>query len=251
MSHLPSALWLTVSPNLKRFDQRLLCLLSRRVSIMRWEYLQTEDESCCLEVSMGLLYEYLQDHFAHTQKSVHLIGHGLSGVVGWLYSQRYPEHVRSLTLLSVGANPAINWHAHYYALRQLLPCSRDIVLAQMVRMLFGPRSYDITRLLMQMLARDLDTGLALHSLAGHQEIRAVQIQPPLLVCRGDHDAVVDSAERWQPWLKSSDRVWSCPGGNHFFHFDQPRQVEPIILKHWQQVDQLSPVSISPAYSISN
>ncbi len=213
---------------------------------MRWEYLQTEDEACSLEVAIGLLYEYLQGHFGHTQKPVHLIGHGLSGIVGWLYAQRYPEHVRSLTLLSVGAKPAVNWHAHYYALRQLLPCSREIVLAQMVRMLFGPRSHDITRLLVQILAQDLDKGLALHSFTDNQKITAAQIQAPLLVCRGEHDVVVDSADQWQPWFKAGDRVWSCPKGNHFFHFNEPRQVETVILKHWQQVDQLSPVSLPPA-----
>lgn len=246
MSHLPSALWLTVSPHLKRFDQRLLSCLSKRVSVMRWEYMQTEDEPCSLDVAINLLYEYLQGHFAHTRQSTHLIGHGLSGIVGWLYAQRYPEHVRSLTLLSVGANPAVNWHAHYYALRQLLPCSRDVVLAQIVRMLFGARSHDITRSLVQLLAQDLDTGLALHSLVDNQEIKPAQVQVPLLVCQGGHDAVVGRSDRWQSWLKPGDSVWTCPQGHHFFHFDQPRQVETAVLNHWRQIDQLTPVSITPS-----
>ena len=244
MSHLPSALWLNVSPSLKRFDQRLLCYLAQQVSINRWEYVQTEDEPCSLEVAIRLLYEYLQQHFVHTQKSIHLIGHGLSGIVGWLYAQRYPEHVRSLTLLSVGANPAVNWHAHYYTLRQLLPCSREIILAQLVRTLFGPRSQDITRFLIQVLIQDLDTGLALHSLVDHQTIEPNRIQVPLLVCRGAHDVVVDTVECWQPWLKSDDRVWACPKGHHFFHFDYPRQVESIILKRWQQLDRFSSVAVA-------
>ncbi|MEM6255398.1 MAG: alpha/beta hydrolase [Cyanobacteria bacterium P01_D01_bin.156] len=245
MSHLPHALWLTVSPQLKRFDQRLLCCLSKRVSVMRWEYIQTEDEPCSLDVAINLLYDYLQGHFAHTHKSVHLIGHGLSGIVGWLYAQQYPEHVKSLTLLSVGANPAVNWHAHYYALRQLLPCSREVVLAQMVRILFGPRSHGITRSLVHMLAQDLDTGLALHSLLDRQSVKPARVKVPLLVCQGGHDAVVDGATQWQPWLKSSDRIWTCPEGHHFFHFDQPRQVETAVLNHWRQVDQLMPVSMTP------
>ncbi|MEO0868839.1 MAG: alpha/beta hydrolase [Cyanobacteria bacterium J06642_11] len=236
-----------MSPHLKRFDQRLLCCLSKRVSVMRWEYLQTEDEACSLDVAIHLLHEYLQGHFEHTQKSVHLIGHGLSGIVGWLYAQQYPEHVRSLTLLSVGANPAINWHAHYYALRQLLPCSREVVLAQMVRMLFGARSHDITRSLVHLLAQDLDTGLALHSLLENQEIQSAQVGVPLLVCQGEHDAVVSGrAAGWQPWLKPADSVWTCPQGHHFFHFDQPRQVETAVLKHWRHVDQLRPISIAPS-----
>lgn len=240
MASLPSALWLTVSPNLKRFDQRVLCRLSKRVSIARWEYIQTVDEPCCLEVALGLLHEYLR---TQTNAPINLVGHGLSGIVGWLYAQQYPQHVKSLTLLSVGANPGVNWHAHYYALRQLLPCSREIVLAQMVRMLFGPRSCDITRVLVEMLKQDLDSGLALHSLVNCQAIQSTQIQPPLLVCQGAYDAVVQAAERWQPLLKPSDRVWTCPKGHHFFHFDQPRLVETTILNHWQQIEQLSPTAV--------
>ena len=243
MSQLPFALWLTVSPAFKRFDQRLLCRLSKRVSIARWEYMQTADEPCCLHIAIDLLHGYLQKHCSQTR--VHLVGHGLSGVVAWLYAQRYPEHVRSLTLLSVNANPAVNWQAHYYALRQLLPCSREIVLAQMVRMLFGSCSYDITRMLIQILEQDLDMGLALHSLAGAQTIDSAQVEPPLLVCRGAQDAVVDAASRWQPWLKPSDRIWTCPDSYHFFHYDQPRQVETALLDHWQQVEQRCPAAAVP------
>lgn len=235
MSQLPSTLWLTVSPHLKRFDQRLLCHLSKRVSIARWEYIQSVDEPCCLDVAVDLLNDYLTrcDH----PNGVHLVGHGLSGVVGWLYAQRHPEQVKSLTLLSVGVNPAVNWHAHYYALRQLLPCSREIVLAQMVRMLFGGRGCDITRALVQILANDLDSGLALHSLVTCQEIKAAQVQPPLLICQGGHDAVIDSAERWQRLLKPDDYLWTCPKGYHFFHFDQPRLVATTLLNHWRRVEQ--------------
>ncbi|MEL6231990.1 MAG: alpha/beta hydrolase, partial [Cyanobacteria bacterium J06627_3] len=53
-----------------------------------------------------------------------------------------------------------------------------------------------------------------------------------------YDAVVNSAKRWQPLLKPSDRIWTCPQGHHFFHFDQPRLVETAILNYWQQIDRL-------------
>lgn len=238
MSQLPFALWLTVSPYLKKFDQRLLCHLSKRISISRWEYIQSVDEPCCLEIAVGLLHEYLSGYYGHRKQQVHLVGHGLSGVVGWIYAQRYPEYVKSLTLLSVGVNPAVNWHAHYYALRQLLPCSREMVLAQMVRLLFGDRSCDITRALMGLLAQDLDSGLALHSLINCQKVKATSIQPPLLVCQGEHDAVVNTAGQWQPLLKPHDRIWTCPQGQHFFHFDRPKLVETALISHWQRVDQL-------------
>ncbi|MGD1852839.1 MAG: alpha/beta fold hydrolase [Leptolyngbyaceae cyanobacterium] len=242
MSQLPSILWLTVSPHLKKFDQRLLCQLSKRRSVSRWEYLQSMDEPCCLDVAVQLLHDYLTEH----RGRVHLVGHGLSGIVGWLYAQRYPQQVRSLSLLSVSVNPGVNWHAHYYALRQLLPCSRNVVLAQMVRMLFGPRSNDITRALVHILAQDLDQGLALHSLAGCQEISPAQIQPPLLVCKGDYDAVVNSAQRWQTVLKPDDRLWSCPQGHHFFHFDQTRLVESTLLNYWQQIEHSESAKLMPA-----
>ena len=112
MSHLPSALWLNVSPSLKRFDQRLLCYLAQQVSINRWEYVQTEDVPCSLEVAIRLVYEYLQQYFVHSQKRINLIAHCLSGSVGWLYAHRFPESVRWLMLLSVAPSPAVTWHAH-------------------------------------------------------------------------------------------------------------------------------------------
>lgn len=248
MSQRLSILWLTISPNLKKFDHRLLSNLSKRVAVARWEYVQTSDEPCCLETVISLLHGYLQG--CDSRKRIHLVGHGLSGIIGWLYAQRYPQHVRSLTLLSVGGNPAVNWHAHYYALRQLLPCSREIVLAQMVRMLFGRRSCDITHALMYQLAQDLDTGLALHSLVNRQTIKAAQIEPPLLVCQGEHDAIVASSAGWQSLLKPSDYIWTCPKGHHFFHFDQPGLVETTLLNYWQQIEQLGqtkePTTVIPA-----
>ena len=207
-------------------------------------YIQSVDEPCCLEVAISLLHDYLTGYYGHRKQQVHLVGHGLSGIIGWLYTQRYPDHVKSLTLLSVGVNPAVNWHAHYYALRQLLPCSRDIVLAQMVRMLFGDRNCDITRALMQLLAQDLDSGLALHSLINCQEVKAAAVQPPLLVCQGDRDAVVDTAGHWQPLLKPNDRIWTCPQGHHFFHFEQPKLVKTTLLNHWQQADRFDKTPIA-------
>ena len=203
----PEALWLTVSPALKKFDQRLLCQLSRQLLIRRWEYHQTADEPCCLETPVSLLHDYLKT----SDRPIHLLGHGLSGIVGLLYAQRFPHRVRSLTLLSVNANPAINWHAHYYALRQLLPCSRSLVLAQMAKALFGPRPYDLTKILVDALGQDLDTGLALHSLVSHQDIAATAIEPPLLVCYGSQDDILNPPlhEHWQHHLKPTDALWQC------------------------------------------
>ncbi|NEP59648.1 MAG: hypothetical protein F6K31_21985 [Symploca sp. SIO2G7] len=109
-------------------------------------------------------------------------------------------------------------------------------------MLFGPRSHDTNRSLIQILAQDLDTGLALHSLVAHQIVESAQVRVPLLVCRGAYDAVVADAKHWQSWIKADDRIWVCPQGYHFFHFDYPRQTEAVVLDHWQRVDQLVSVA---------
>lgn len=234
MTPYSDALWLTASPALKKFDQRLLCQLNRFVSIRRWEYHQTVDEPCCLETPVNLLHDYMKT----CDRPLHILGHGLSGIIGLAYAQRFPHRVRSLTLLSVDAIPTINWHAHYYALRQLLPCSRDIVLAQMAKLLFGPRSYELTKILVDVLKRDLDTGLALHSLVSHHDLSPMVIQPPVLVCYGGHDDVLSQPihERWQPYLKPTDALWQCVDGRHFFHFDHPKAVVKAIRQYWQQQD---------------
>ncbi|MEO0456119.1 MAG: alpha/beta hydrolase [Cyanobacteria bacterium P01_A01_bin.114] len=247
---LSNALWLTVSPHLKKFDQRLLCQLAKYGSIRRWEYHQTLDEPCCLETPVNMLHDYIRrcdraEPSGRDRTQLHLLGHGLSGVIGLIYARRFPHRVKSLTLLSVGASPAANWHGQYYGLRQLLPCSRDIILAQMVRLLFGPQGHSLTRALMQVLERDLDTGLSLHSLTGRTEIAAGGVTPPLLICFGGQDGIVDSAmqDRWQPFLKPDDRLWRCPQGHHFFHFDYPKQVATTIRDYWRSAVLQQPVNL--------
>lgn len=251
-------LWLSVSPHLKCFDQRLLSQLAKAAPIRRWEYCQTVDEPCCIESVVAALHEHVSARAALEKSSgqgkyqVHLVGHGVSGVVGLLYARRYPEQVASLTLLSVGAMPAVNWQAHYYALRQLLPCSREIILAQMTRLLFGQQPIRFAKALMQLLAKDLDSNLTLHSLAHHTKIPAGGVDMPLLVCNGEKDAiigtqkqalwsdVIDSGDSLQERLcdrashKASSRLWLCAEGNHFFHFQHPATVAQVITNHWHQ-----------------
>lgn len=236
-------LWLSVSPHLKCFDQRLLSQLVKAAPIRRWEYCQTVDEPCCIESVVAALHEYVSARAALEKSSgqdkykVHLMGHGVSGVVGLLYARRYPERVASLALLSVGAMPAVNWQAHYYALRQLLPCSREIILAQMSRLLFGSQSIRFAKALMQLLARDLDSNLTLHSLAHHTEIPAGGTDVPLLICNGENDSVVCAQKQtlWHDWMKPGDRLWQCPQGHHFFHFQHPTIVANRIADYWQQL----------------
>ncbi|MBD2545128.1 MULTISPECIES: alpha/beta fold hydrolase [Planktothricoides] len=128
MSLSPDALWINVSPALEKFNRPLLKQLSAQTAIAKWEYSQTPDEPTSLEIAVDLLHDYLKDR----QQPIHLLGHSTSGLLGLMYARRYPEKVRSrsvadatsLTLLSVGVHPAVDWQAHYYAQLQVLPCSR-------------------------------------------------------------------------------------------------------------------------------
>ncbi|NJL09423.1 MAG: hypothetical protein HC908_01960 [Calothrix sp. SM1_7_51] len=124
MFDLFDVLWLSTSPSLKHFDKPLINYLSEQTNIAQWEYIQSLDEGSSIYKAVALLYDYLQ----HQKEPVHLVGHGISGVVGLVFAQRYPYLVASLTLLAVGAKPAVTWHSHYYMQRQILPASREQVL---------------------------------------------------------------------------------------------------------------------------
>jgi pimeloyl-ACP methyl ester carboxylesterase len=160
MSILPELLWLSVSPSLQRFDRPLISALSRHLVVGQWEYSQTPDEAISLEIAIVLLHDYLKQQAC----PIHLLGHGSSGLLAWLYAQRHPERVRSLVLLSVGAHPAVDWQAFYYAHYQMLPCTRQMILAQMVHSLFGHQSRNMTQQLAKVLDQDLQTSLSPHTL---------------------------------------------------------------------------------------
>ncbi|NJN21624.1 MAG: alpha/beta hydrolase [Leptolyngbya sp. RL_3_1] len=230
------ALWLSVSPNLARFDQRLLQHLAKGYRVGFWEYTQPLDAPCCLDPVVVLLHDFLKPR----EQPVHLVSHGISGIVAWAYACQHPERVRSLTLLSVGANPMVTWHAHYYALRRLLPCGRDLILAQMARLLFGVQPPSMTAALVERLKRDLDHGLTLHALPALVQGPCWSTAPvaaPLLVCNGANDVIADANDQaqWAQWLKRGDRRWVCPEGRHFFHYDYPKLVAEAIQDHWQNV----------------
>lgn len=245
MTYVPEALWLGVNPSLSRFDQRLFRLLNRQVETQYWRYQQTADEPCCIEMALSLLHDYVQQQ----SQPIHLLGHGLSGALGLLYARLYPANVKSLTLLSVGANPMVGWQAHYYALRNLLPQKRYVILLQMVGMLFGPHNIAKANGLVQMLEKVLDTELSPHSLADCNGFSPGGADAPLLVCRGEHDAVIDPKAHsgWQEWLQPGDLLWTCPQSRHFFHYTHARKVSPIILDFWQQV--ASPTARLPLIEI--
>lgn len=231
MSKLADILWLNTSPSLQCFDQPLLRYLSAQVLIAKWEYCPSQDEASSLDVAAESLHEYLKS----CAQPVHLIGHSTGGLLGLLYARRYPEKVKSLTLLSVGVHPAIDWQAHYYIHRQLL--SRQKVLASMVYNLFGYQNEHTLQNLVSILERDLDCSLSPHSLLQRLSVPPGGVPVPLMVCGSKNDIIVehDILLGWKAWLKEGDRLWSCPQGRHFFHFFYHQQVGRQILKFWKSL----------------
>lgn len=232
----PQVVGICTSQALRRFDLPLLRSLSRQQAIAQWEYCQNPDEPIDLNAAIAALHEYLQT----CTKSVHLVGHGIAGLVGWLYARQYPEQVRSLTLLSVGVNLATSWHSHYYEQRQLIACSRETMLARTAFYLFGYRDKEMLHWLADLLKEDLDNSLIPHSLYAPTYIAPTPIAVPMLVCGASDDYVIggggeNSYQKWQLHLKDSDRLWISKQGKHFFHYAQWEPLSKQIRSFWNSL----------------
>ena len=194
--------------------------------------MQTPDEPCLLDIAVTLLHDYLKS----INRPIHLIGHSTSGLVGLIYARKYPERVKSLTLLSVGVYPTVDWQAHYYVHRHLLPCSRETILRNMVKSLFGEQGRKVTQNLVKILERDLDLSPSPHSLLKRQSMVPREVSVPLMICGSCDDTIIDPnlIQGWQPFLKSEDRIWECPEGGYFFHHFSPLNVAQPLLEFWQE-----------------
>ncbi|MBE9170492.1 alpha/beta hydrolase [Pleurocapsales cyanobacterium LEGE 06147] len=235
MSKLPYAIWLDTNPHFRRFNHLLTNYLSRQTRIAHWEYYQNQDEASSLDIALILFHDYLKS----LSRPINLIGHSTGGLLGLLYARKYPERVKSLTLLGVGFHPAIDWQTHYYTLRQLLPCTQEVILAQMVRQLFGYQDRYNTKGLSDILKQDLNTSPSPHSLYKRFSIAPGGVSMPLLVCGSKDDTIVDryTLQGWQNYFKAGDSLWECPQGYHFFHYFYPQKVGKQILKFWDSLDE--------------
>ncbi len=204
MSLSLDALWINVSPSLRRFDRPLLKILSEQFVVAEWQYCQTADEPMSLEIALVLLHDYVKK----CDRPFHLLGHGTGGLLALLYARRHPERVRSLTLLSVGAYPAVDWHTYYYDQLNLLPCPRQAILAQVAYKLLGYHARPIMREFMGIMDKDLSSSLSPHTLYRRVNIFPGRVSVPLLVCGSQDDVVINSSllQGWQPWLKEGDRL---------------------------------------------
>ena len=228
MSILADALWLNASPSLGCFNQPLLEYLSQTLRVEQWEYCPNEDKAGCLDATVSALYNYLK----HKNKKLHIIGHSTGGLLGLLYTCKYPETVESLTLLAVGADSAVDWQATYYEHIQFK--NRASVLNAMVYNLFGYQDKDTIQKLEGILEQDLNYSLSPHSLYKKVSLRPTSIKVPLMIYGSLDDVIVepDMVRAWEPYLKQSDRFVLCPEGKHFFHFFHPEFVGTQVLSFW-------------------
>ena len=235
------SVWINANPSFKRFDGRIVNYLSRHYPLAYWEYLQHQDEPSSLELALNLLHDYLKS----CSHSVNLIGHGTGGVLGLVYARRYPNQVKSLTLLGVSSNPAFDWQAHYCHLRKFLPCSQEIVLTRMVQMMFGYQNRSNAKSLVNILKQDLNTSPTAHSLYQPERIAPGGVSMPLMVCGSNNDGIVDrpALQRWSSYLKNGDVLWTSPLGHHFFHYFFAMSVSKQIVEFWHQVNR-EPINVS-------
>lgn len=234
MSQIADALWLNVNPPFQGFDRPLLKALSQHTSIAQWEYSQTLDEPPSLETALALLHDYLK----HSSRPVHLLGHSTGGLLGLLYARQHPEQVRSLTLLSVGVNPAVDWQTQYFAQRRLLPCDQQTILRQMVCSLLGCPPKNTAERLVKLLEQDLYQSLSPHSLVKSMSLLPIAVEVPLLVCGSVDDMVIDPNQLrgWQQHFNhAASRLWVCPGGRYFFHCFYPQEVSEQIGQFWNSL----------------
>jgi pimeloyl-ACP methyl ester carboxylesterase len=162
----------------------------------------------------------------------------MGGVIGLTYARRYPDSVRSLTLLSVGAQPATHWQAHYYVQRQMLPCSQVQILAQTARSLFGSQLPYSIKEIVALLARDLEESPSLHSLFKLATLPEGGVSVPLMICGSITDPIIPlpNLHDWLQYFKPGDMIWTTPTGAHFFHHFNPMTTSKAIQKFWRSVD---------------
>lgn len=229
----PDVLWLSTNPYLLRFNLPIIKYLSNHVKIGQWEYQINEDEGTSIDQALELLDNYLN----LIEKPVHLIGHSNCGLLGLYYAQKYPEKVKSLTILGVGGNAGWDWVSYYYIMRSNLQCSKEVILARLAKNLFGYHNSYYQKAFIQLLDKALLYSLTPHSLYQRFNLPITSISSPLMVCGSQNDQIVswDEIKKWKCYLKPQDYLWQCPQGEHFFHYFQAKLLSEKIVDFWSSL----------------
>jgi pimeloyl-ACP methyl ester carboxylesterase len=227
-------LWVSASPSLKYFHRRLLNSLSKIVEIEFWEYYQTLDEGSSIDGAIELLQEYL----SQLDAPIHLIGHGIGGVIALGYARKYPPKVTSLTLLSVAVQPGNNWHSYYYTQLQSFPCDRNYMLRSVAIDLFPGICSTHIQDLADRLERDLVEAPSSHSLFRLDIAPESGVEMPLMICGSQDDPVITSPALygWNSHFKTGDKIWRSTTGGHFFHHFHSELVSGRIQQFWQKLE---------------
>ena len=236
VQHMPhdKVLWIDLQPTLHCLNKRVSQLLSRSFAVQRWSFQHDLDESC----SVDTVHELLNQTLLASSESMHLIGHGISGTIACLFAEKYPELVKSLTLLSVDTVSANHWSSHYLDMRSQFPASRKAILSHLSSLLFSNHDSRAFEALPCLLAKCLDTEFIQGSIVNHQTIDNLHVpKVPTFILNGENDFVVDSnsRQRWSEALKSGDRHVTIKRGRHFFHFDNSQQVAQLITAFMEMV----------------
>jgi len=229
MSMYGDIVWTSGSPYLRCFHMPLLKKLFRYANVSVWEYLQSLDESACMDTAVELLHSYLKNR----ESPVNLIGHGTGGTIALIFARQYPQFVKSLTLLSVAAQPAKTWHVNYYQQRQIYTQNIGESLSNTLHHIFKdkfPCHEKNLHNLMDKFYQDLENMPLMHSLLQIEQLPTGGVSMPLMICSGQIDMILGYLEihDWEKWLKSEDVLWQCPQGGHFFHYFYPEIVSQQI-----------------------
>ena len=220
-------LWIDLQPSLYCLVKRTAQTLGQNFKVKRWAFEHDLDESCDVEVVHRLLRETIEN----CSTPVHLVGHGVSGTIAYLYAQKYPQNISSVSVLSVDTHSTNQWTSHYQSMRSQLPCSRFHILSHLSRLLVDRQTEQVVYIMTRLLAKCLDNDFVYGSIFKSQTITNLnKAEVPILVINGEKDFVVDeqSHDRWRHYLKPGDCYQKVANGRHFFPFTEWSQTAKMI-----------------------
>ena len=220
-------LWIDLQPSLYCLFKRTAQSLGEHFKVKRWSFEHDLDESCDVEVVHSLMRQTIEN----CSTPVHLVGHGISGTIAYLYAQKYPNNISSVSVLSVDTHSTNQWTSHYQSMRSQLPCSRFHILSHLSRQLVDRRTEQVGNIVTRLLTKCLDNDFVYGSIITSQPITNLnKAEVPILVVNGEKDFVVDEQSdiRWRQCLKPGDCYQKIANGRHFFPFTEWRQTAKMI-----------------------